>query len=164
VLANWWIQVIPDEDEDEEILAVSKPFGRSFPGLAPAVQSAANPRALDDVLAQLGGRLGLVSVTRPADVLARIGWKGPLNHFSDMGQLSAVLRSWEDRFGAYLIGVGFHTLMLGVERAPSTHAQAIALAAEHFAACSDSIYQGAGSLEDYADELIGAEGWTFWWD
>jgi hypothetical protein len=164
VLADWWARAIPEEDEDEEILAVSAPFGRIFPGPAPAMQSVASKSALDDVLAELNGRLGLVSVTRPADAVARLGWQGPINHFSDMGLLSAVLRSWEDRFGAYVVGVGFDTLTLGVERPPTSHAQAIAVAAEHFAACSDSIYQGAGTLDEYAAELIDAEGWTFWWD
>jgi len=41
---------------------------------------------------------------------------------------------------------------------------ALAVAAEHFAFCSDNVYQGTGSIREYAEELPGATRWSFWWD
>jgi hypothetical protein len=164
VLSDWWTQVIPAEDEEPEAHEALAPYGRTFPGLAPETDSPADPDALDVVVAQLTGRLGLVAVTRPADALAAIGWQGPVNHYSDMGRLSAVLRSWEDRFGAFLVGVGFDTITLAVMRPPATIDAATAIAAEHFAVCSDTVHQGAGSIAACADALLGQPVWTFWWD
>jgi hypothetical protein len=42
--------------------------------------------------------------------------------------------------------------------------EARAVAAEHFAFCSDNVYQGVGSIREYAEELPGAARWSFWWD
>lgn len=110
------------------------------------------------------GRLGLVSVTRPADAVAVLGWQGPVNHFADMGRLAAVLRSWEDRFDAYLVGIGFDTITLSVGRPPATAAEALSIAQQHASICPDNVFQGVGSIPEYAQELVGATQWTLWWD
>jgi hypothetical protein len=64
-----------------------------------------------------------------ADVLPLIGrshnW-GALEH-------AAVLRSWEDRFGARLLQVGFDEIWLLAERPPRTLQTAEHVAAEHYA-------------------------------
>ncbi|MFN7974344.1 MAG: DUF4253 domain-containing protein [Acidobacteriota bacterium] len=112
----------------------------------------------------MDGRLGLVPVERPADVVAVVGWQGPANSFEDMGRFAAVLRSWEDRFAAYVVGVGFDTLTLAVLRPIGSPALATRVAAEHFAACSDCVYQGAGTIEAYAAGILGQSVWSFWWD
>lgn len=169
VLAARWSEALPigDDDEDEDAeggLEELAPFGRAFPGLAPAPRAPPDPAALEAVVAGARGRLGLVAVTRPADVVAAIGWSGPANHFSDMGSFSAVLRSWEDRFGAIVVGLGFDTLTLAVQRPPDTRELALAVAAEHFAMCPDNVTQGIGPLGDYADFLRGRSDWSFWWD
>lgn len=164
VLRAWWADVIPFEEEDDEALGALEPFGREFPGLAPSPRSAPNSAALRAVVSELSGRLGIVSVTRPADAVTVMGWLGTVNHFDDMGPFSAVLRSWEDRFGAFLVAVGFDTITMAVGNPPTTLATATAVAAEHFAVCSDLVYQGAGSIEAYAAELVDNSEWTFWWD
>ncbi|MFO0615199.1 MAG: DUF4253 domain-containing protein [Polyangiaceae bacterium] len=162
ILGAWWSNVVPSEDEDPEALAALAPFGRTFPGLAkPSKSGPVGPIAA--ALAEREGSLGLTSVTRPADAVAAIGWLGPINCFSDMGMLAAVLRSWEDRFDAYVIGIGFDTLTLAVGR-PVDEARARAVAAEHFAVCPDAIYQGEGSIEAHAETLVDAISWSFWWD
>lgn len=160
-LAAQWSQVVPLEDGG---LAAIAPFGRVFPGLAPASSGPDALASLVRVVDALDGRLGLVPVTRPADVPFAVGWSGPVNHYSDMGLLSAVLRSWETRFGAVLVGIGFDTITLAVERPVKDLKTATALAAEHFAICSDSVWQGAGSIEALAHELLGATRWDLWWD
>lgn len=164
VLRNWWSSVIPSGEESPEQLAVVAPFSRRFPGLAPASTRAPDDAAFAFALGSAKGRLGVVGVTRPADAVAALQWQGPANHYSDMGPLAAVLRTWEDRFGAYVVGVGFDTLLLAVTRPPMNVAHATQIAAEHMAVCSDCIYQGSGSIQDHAESLLGATVWSFWWD
>lgn len=164
ILASWWADVIPVEWEEPRAFEVIAPFDRDFPGLAPASQSLIIEAAFHSVTAELTGRLGLVAAKRPADVITTIGWMGPLNYYDDMGPLSAVLRSWEDRFGAFVVGIGFDTLTLAVQRPPDTTELATAIAVEHFAACPDIVTQGVGSIDAYADVLLGQEMWSLWWD
>jgi hypothetical protein len=78
--------------------------------------------------------------------------------------MSTVLRSWEVRFDAYLVGLGTDTLQLAVGRPPRDSAAATAIAAEHFAFCPDNIQQGAGSIREYARLLVNEQLWPFWWD
>jgi hypothetical protein len=47
---------------------------------------------------------------------------------------------------------------------PATFEHALNVAAEHHAFCPDNVWQGSGSLEEYAKGLVGAERWSFWWD
>lgn len=165
VLATWWKANAPAEGENAERLAALAPFGHAFPGLAPTSTPTKDSIELVKLVQSIDkGRLGLVSVTRPAEALFVLGWMGPINYFSDMGLLGAVLGSWEERFGAHLVAVGFDTIQLGVERPPTTLKDATALAAEHFAVCPDIIHQGAGSIEAYAPTLLRRHAWAFWWD
>lgn len=49
-----------------------------------------------------------------------------------------MLGSWEERLEATLIGIGFNTIYLPVERPPEEYETALRVAAEHFAFCSDT--------------------------
>lgn len=166
LLTEWWAMSMPDPEEDaEETAEVLSPFSRSFPGLAPAEETRIADAVLDEGLRLLPeGRLGLVTAARPADAIAVLGWQGALNYDQAPDELSAVLRSWEERFGAILVAVGFDTLHLLVERPPQSAESAIRVAAEHFAFCTDNVDQGAGSIRELAQELEGAPIWSFWWD
>jgi hypothetical protein len=158
VLVELWDTCVPDSGEIDELA----PYGRAFPGLAAATTG--GPTEIDDDVLGADGRLGLVATTRPADVPTIVGWTGPLNYESDMGKLSAIMRSWEDRFGAYLIGLGFDTMTFIVERPPTSLEHATAIAAEHFAFCPDRVWQDLGSLQSLATALVEAPLWHFWWD
>lgn len=93
-----------------------------------------------------------------------IGWGGLVNQpGSPLLPLTAVLRSWEDRFGARLIDVGYDTLRLLVERPPRTLEAAQRVAAEHIVLADDCI-DGARDVPDIAARLVNALIWTFWWD
>jgi hypothetical protein len=84
---------------------------------------------------------------------------------NDTARLSAVLRSWEDRFATRVIGVGFAELYLSVAAPPTDHAAAFHIAAEHFAFCPDNVWQGSTpDLAGYAGQLVDAPIWSFWWD
>jgi hypothetical protein len=162
-LAHLWDQAAP-EAGDEDGKAIVAPFGVAFPGLARPVIAPPNERVVADVAARQKGALGLAAVTRPADFIAEVGWLGPINYTTDMGMLAAVLRSWEERFDAYVVGVGFATLSLAVGRPPKDLDHAKAVAAEHFAFCLDAITQEEGSIGAYAAAIAGAPAWSFWWD
>jgi hypothetical protein len=158
VLLELWDACVPDSGEPQELA----PYGRTFRGLAPATTG--ESLEIPDDVRGADGRLGLVATTRPADVPAIVGWTGALNHESDMGKLGAIMRSWEDRFGAYLISLGFDTMAFIVERPPTSFDHAIAIAAEHFAFCPDRVWQDIGSLDALATSLVDSPVWQFWWD
>lgn len=76
----------------------------------------------------------------------------------------AALRSWRDRFGAELVGLGHDTMHIRVARRPQTQAAALELAREHYLYCSDIVDQGTGTLAPLAAELMASDWWFFWWD
>ncbi|MFE6287984.1 DUF4253 domain-containing protein [Streptomyces sp. NPDC057877] len=193
VLADLWEQNAADEQASEgadypgredvvELFGEPRgyddtvaPFGPTWPGLAPAGSLTVDP---DVHAATVAGsltqnldwfkdpRLALVPARRSADILAAVGWTGPLNHEPDTGLLCAVLRSWEDRFGIRVVGVSFDVLVVSVAAPPTTRDEAEAVAAEHYAFCPDNITQGHHeTLREYAaEQVLGERTWTFWWD
>jgi hypothetical protein len=179
VLRRFWDEVAPEPEEDEDEdgnadadaddEAVDDITSGPWPGLAPPGEGGQEPDAVARVLADLHGGaktwlLGLVPADRGADTLTVAGWDGPCNHTGHTQEISAVVRSWEERFGARVVAVGFAELSLSVAAPPLTYDHALRVATEHLAFCPDNIWQGTGSLEDYAKGLINAEHWSFWWD
>ena len=161
VLRKGWNEMVSDDEDDPDgddrpvRQAVSRPRG-----------SAPGPRAtsVDHIVAGLAGHIALVAVNRPADVVDAVGWMGAANNDGDPLDMSTVLRSWELRFDAYLVGLGTDTMTVAVGRPPRDLAAATAIAAEHYAFCPDNIDQGAGSIRDYAPLLVDEPTWSFWWD
>jgi hypothetical protein len=144
------------------------PFGPHCPGPAEPGELRADPDAIADryaaMLAEQGTPVGLAAVQRGADALAVMGWQGALHHNEWNVPLAAVVRSWEERFAARLVGMGFNTLDISVAAPPVTSQHALHVAAEHWAFCPDAIFQGAGTLIDYAEQIRGKHTWSFWWD
>jgi Domain of unknown function (DUF4253) len=158
-----------DEDEgeewDEEFAAMIAPFSRQFPGLAPGSDEPLTEQAVAHALAAFPpARIGLATASRPADVLPLIGWDGAANHWESALVIAAVLRSWEERFGARLLRVGFAEVELLVRRPPRTRAAAQRLAAEQFAFCDECAGQGLHDVSSITDHLLASPTWTFWWD
>jgi len=129
---NWRAWVPHVRHDDPELVQVRAPFTLEWPGLALPEGTLLTPgerqHALDVVLPQVRqanmatpqARIGLVAAARPADVLLVIGWGGLVNCGQSLLELTAVLRSWEDRFGARLVDVAYADLRLFVERPPRT--------------------------------------------
>jgi hypothetical protein len=176
LLAKWW-RAYTDIDEDDMLspddrLAVTAPFGQTWPGLAPSRESPTHPEEIAAEYAHAFAtrrphlRLGLVAAICGADALASSGWDGPLNYDNDTAKFAAVVRDWERRFGARVVGVGSDTLHLSIAAPPTAADDALLVAAEHFAFCPDNIWQGAHphTLAAYAERLIDAHYWEFWWD
>jgi hypothetical protein len=150
-LKERWASAVSKKKPPEAFSPLA-PFGREFPGLARMSEGPPDEGVLQTVTAGMNGRLGLVAVTRTAEALAVIGWQGPLNYYVNMGKFGSVLRSWEDRFGAYLVGVGFDTITIAVQSPPRTLEHAMQIAAEHCAVCPDNIEAaGSGSIKKYAN-------------
>jgi hypothetical protein len=76
----------------------------------------------------------------------------------------AALRSWRDRFGAELVGLGPDRMCVRLQRLPKTREAALDLAREHFGYCEDLVYQGFGALRPLAAALMQSDWWDFWWD
>ncbi|MFF8414366.1 DUF4253 domain-containing protein [Streptomyces omiyaensis] len=175
VLVRWWESAVPVEEDDvlstERRLALTAPYGAVWPGLAPGREPVEDPGRLAaehaDLLLSFGieARLGLVEAGSGAEALAAVGWSGPANHENDTARIAAVVADWERRFGVRVFAVGFATLRLSVAAPPATTAEALRVAAEHFAFCPDNVWQGScEDLAAYAEQLVGADQWTFWWD
>ena len=162
ILESCWEANLGDMDEDatEEL----SPYSRGFPGPAAPTTGTSSASVFTDVAAELKGRIGLVAVARPADTVAAIGWQGWANYGSDPGQMAAVFRSWEERFGAVLVGLRFDTLVFAVARPARNQLESTPISAEHMAICPDNVWQGAGSIREYAASLVHAQAWMFWWD
>jgi Domain of unknown function (DUF4253) len=146
----------------------SAPFQTGpWPGLAASPALAGDPDGEAGVLAlELGGAgdrmIGLVPAGSGSAALAACGWLGAINHAS-VADIAVVVGSWEERFGARLVAVGFDTVELSVAAPPATPAAALQLAAEHYAFCPDNV-GGATQLDEYAGALVGCRHWGFWWD
>jgi hypothetical protein len=142
-----------------------------FPGLAPAtdgsLSSAVRAAALRSIRS---ARIGLIAARRPADVLATVGW----TCFDDPAYedgirnavwIGAILRSWENRFGARLLAIGPSAeIRLLVQRPPRNLEVAEKIAAEHSAFCNECAGQGLSTVREIAPVLVDAPIWTFWWD
>jgi hypothetical protein len=170
VLAKQWAKInnptSTSPDEVAEYAARTAPFDLFWPGLAPEIESRRPP---DEVADEFAGRLvndsftrmGLVQVDRGADVPRATGWYA--GEDISPGKATAVLRSWEDRFGTRLIQIGFNTMILSVAAPPTSLAVAQQVAVEHLAFCDENIEDADGALTRYAKELIGIHHWSFWW-
>jgi hypothetical protein len=108
-------------------------------------------------------------------VLAAAGW-GDFDGYEEEPTgvwLGAVLRSWEDRFGAHLLGADDLRIRLVVERPPQTIEEATAIAAEHWATCEscgpdagleDDGRYGRSDIPGIAAVIQGSALWTLAWD
>jgi hypothetical protein len=117
-----------------------------------------------------GVRVALVACARGADALAVAGWCPGDGDPYHPAAVAAVVRSWEDRFGARVIGVGRGSLELSVAAPPVTFAHAVRVAAEHVAFCPWAEYPAEYDYDSerslflqYAGCLVGRGSWHFWW-
>ncbi|MEU2427507.1 DUF4253 domain-containing protein [Streptomyces sp. NPDC007851] len=77
----------------------------------------------------------LVPAHRGSDALALIGWSAE----APLPLLCALLRSWEDRFGAQAVAVSGSELHVSVARPPAQTEHANLLALEHVLSTADNI-------------------------
>jgi hypothetical protein len=146
-----------------------EPLGPAFPGLAPTIERDLGLH-FDPFEAMKAHRLGtgeplsarllVVPCNRPADALTAVGFGGVRLPSED---LSAILRSWEDRFGAVLTLLEPGATVLSVEAPPRTFPSALGVAAEHFAVAPQEDAGRPGALAEYARTLQAAPIWELVW-
>lgn len=184
-----WISSITDHDPEELLIGwwndhahvkdgvappnpvETAPYGL-WPGRAPAArirEGVAEETAAEyaELLVEYrpGSRLGLVRAVSGAEAMTATGWAGPLNYDNDTATFGSVVADWERRFGARVLGMGADTVTLSVAAPPADTAQALRVAAEHFAFCPDTIWQNPPHrLRAYAERLVDRPVWDFWWD
>jgi len=161
-------QIGPEWAEDREWADdMAAPFTSRYPGLAPAVDSALAAGVLEAAVGSFpASRIVLVPADRPADVLPVLGWcpgdwSGAFPVPSPVG-FAAVLRSWEERFGARLFAMTHDEAYLLVERPPRSLDAALPVAAEHFTFCDEPA--GRQPVRTTAADIVNAPLWYFWWD
>jgi hypothetical protein len=119
--------------------------------------------AVDAALGQIAdARLALVPCRRPADAVEVLVWPGAVDAGIPERELADLLASWEERYGALLVALGEHSLLLAILRPPTTLEEAVEALAEQHALCPDEA-DGWGSDEQAALALIDAPVWTLSW-
>jgi len=169
VLASGWHLVSGEGVDFGQDAVPALPY-RSWPGLADPATPGADPDEHAARLARAPGGvseltgcgeppyLGLVPASDGAAAIAACGWLSPAG---GAAETAAVVRSWQDRFGARLCSLGIDTLVLSVAWPPVTSEHARRVAAEHLAFCHDLV--GLVEFDEYAEALTGASTWSFWW-
>jgi hypothetical protein len=155
MIAGTWDE---DLDFDEELAEMLGPF----PGIGRGGErvDGAAAEAIRGIQGIAG--LALVPVTRPADVPSVMGWMGAVNSH-DPPWLTAILRSWEERYDAILVSLGFDTMHVAVRRPPVKEDE-IKTAAELYVFCTDVVDLDDDAIEELADGLSVTRAWMFWWD
>jgi hypothetical protein len=142
-------------------LATGTPLPRQVP--APFAQLA----TAGGLTAANGAALLLVPVHRPADAIAAVGVIQ--SEVAPDADLTAVARSWEERFGAVVTQLGPGTVALSVAAPPASERQAVALAAEQIAFAPEG---DVAELGEQATMLLrpgsghgetGRDAWFFGW-
>jgi hypothetical protein len=105
--------------------------------------------------------LALVPATR--------GWQVPAVVRFDAGMVAeavhvALLKRWQEAYGAEVVVVLPDVLELQVQHPPATRAAAFELAWEQYLYCPDIVIQGTQTLSNLAASLLNASIWFFWWD
>ena len=160
VLAEAWDgQALCDARTGTRLPENRPPFG----GLAPGSEaSGVDLFPSTDAWWHRPGVITLVAVEHPWEAPAVGGWDLALNCSLLGADFSAVLRSWQERFGAYMLAAD----ELVVTRPPQSSGQAMRLAEEHRLVCPyDSQFHDPDERPgEYADGLVGSTRWRFWWD
>ena len=102
---------------------------------------------------------------RPADVPAAVGWLGACNYDFAGHHISAVLRSWEDRFGAILTSLDSQDMTLTIPPLALTDDERTLLTLEHYFFCR-SLIDDATTFGHQSAALAtsDAQQWVFHWE
>ncbi|MEV0456647.1 DUF4253 domain-containing protein [Catellatospora methionotrophica] len=138
--------------------------GLASPGVPQEPADARADRSIVDWPSQEPCRLMLVPADRSADVVASIAWRLFNQDLVDPIESSAILRSWEDRFGARVTHLGDGVLTLSVAAPPADRSAALRVVAEHLVFCADSLSNDPDDFSAHLDHLISGDPWSFWWD
>jgi hypothetical protein len=165
VLQQRWAQTPPPEDDQPP----------QFPGLAAPVRGEDPSNPFPEWALAEPTRLLLVPCNRPADAITVLG--GVAGESSQQF-ISAILRSWEERFGAVIFEAAPGFTRISAARHPNDGEQAVALAAEIYACLIDKAdlkqtplsviahglqYGAREQTTDLLDASISSDAWDISW-
>lgn len=148
-----------DEDDEEEESALNHAMPK------PENLVTTNPGANYFSSINANGRyeLGVIPCQNPWEVFAWLPF-GDWNYVPTDAQLTAVFKSWWDRFGAVPALVSTDVIEFWVDRPVTDPVVACELAMEMFYLCPDIVDQGTETVEALANQILNANVWYFWWD
>lgn len=76
----------------------------------------------------------------------------------------AILKFWQEKYGAKLVSLTHDVIECSVENPPQTEEECRELAWQQFAYCADIVEQGVGTVGALASGLRDSSYWYFWWD
>ncbi len=77
---------------------------------------------------------------------------------------AAVMKYWQEKYGAEIVSMTCTVMECHVERPPQTQEEAMVLARQQYYYCPDIVEQGVEDLSSLAASLLKAPLWFFWWD
>jgi Domain of unknown function (DUF4253) len=107
--------------------------------------------------------IGLIPARHGWEVPGLLSWQGAVNYDLDGAHHVAVLRSWQQRYGAELVTLTRDHIELLVAHPPRDPATRVQVAVEMLGYCPDLDVQGTGMVAVLANE-VAHRLWSFWWD
>jgi hypothetical protein len=101
----------------------------------------------------------VIPVGDGAKAIAYLQWAG-VNACPETKFHVAALKSWQDRYGAELVGLTTDSIYIHVNRRPETRSEALKVAREHFYYCPPE----EATLSQMASAIMKSDWWFFWWD
>jgi hypothetical protein len=108
--------------------------------------------------------IGLIPARHGWEVPGLLSWQGAVNYDLDGAHHVAVLRHWQQRYGAELVTLTRDYIELLVARPPRDPATTVQVAVELLGYCPDLDVQGTGMVAVLANELVPHRRWSLWWD
>jgi Domain of unknown function (DUF4253) len=107
--------------------------------------------------------IGLIPARHGWEVPGLLSWGGAVNYDLDGAHHVAMLRSWQQRYGAELVTLTRDQIELLVAHPPRDPATMVQVAVEMLGYCPDLDVQGTGMVAVLANEVAHRR-WSFWWD
>jgi hypothetical protein len=108
--------------------------------------------------------IGLIQANHGYEVPGLLSWKGAVNYDLDGAHHVAVLRHWQEQFGAELVTLTGDQIELLVARPPRDPATMVQVAVELLGYCPDLDVGDADVVAVVANEIVPHRCWSFWWD
>ena len=107
--------------------------------------------------------IGLSAVDRPWQLPAAVRYGG-WNDCPHPAEHCAVLRYWEEKYGAEVVVLSDSVIECIVSKPPLTREEAVELAWQQYWYCPDIVEQGTENVAALAASLLKSNYWYFWWD
>lgn len=172
-ISDWFAEQKKEFEEDED-------FGEEFDsskiiGIYTQPEMSARELGMDFDLRLLGHKdilkntpyekvlLGIAEIKEPWMLPAFVkfgGWNDcPMPEVH-----CAVMKYWQEKYGAEIISMTSDVIECKVEKPPRSEDEIMNLAMEQYYYCADIVDQGTGTVAALAATLYDSDYWYFWWD